>query len=137
MATQYYMLSNMPIMYFRVKGKATLKDLREVEMELKPRLNARRDNLHLLIDVSEMDGLGIELKHLKQAIGLTHPRIGKVVLFGGDFAVRSLLTILARFTASDRLRYFGNEADAMTYLQRLLAEAGATSSDETFGYYGR
>jgi hypothetical protein len=128
MATENYMLSNMPVMYFKVQGKATLKDLRAVEMELKPRLNATHDKLHMLIDVSEMDGLAVDLKHLKQAIGFTHPKIGKVVLFGGGLAVRSLLTILARFTASDRLRYFNTEADAMSYLQRTMAEGNATSS---------
>jgi hypothetical protein len=122
MACEYYRLSNLPVLHVQLKGIATRADLREVEAELQRCLDKTQQPMHLLINLTEMTKLGIDLKQTKQAIGFTHPKIGRVVLFGGDLATRSLLTILARFTASDRLRYFGSEADAMAYLQKVIAE---------------
>jgi hypothetical protein len=125
MAIQHHIMDDLPIIRIDVQGKVNLSESQAFEAQLIPHLDSAHHPMYLLIDLSQMEVPSSDMLRASNSTGFIHPNVKRMALFGSSIVVRSIVNVIARLAASDRIRFFANEAEAMAYLRDAIAEDGA------------
>jgi hypothetical protein len=121
MAIHYHVMDDMPIIRIDVQGKTNLSESQQIEAQLIPILDRAERPIYLLVDMSQMEVPSPDILRASNSTGFIHPNVKKMALFGSSIVVRSIVNVIARLAASDRVQFFATEQDAMTYLQQAIA----------------
>jgi hypothetical protein len=118
------------ILKYVVSDPWTMDDIYHITREGKQVYDNSPHRVHLIVDVTQTHRVPPSFLSVRNVPDLNHPNSGHIAVIGAAGMVKIMVDLVARFFPGDKVTYFSGEAEALDYLQGVIAEEHSTKSDQ-------
>ncbi|SRR5258708_168360 len=113
------------VMFWRFVDPWSLAELKPLTIQARDILQQATFTVHSIADLRQAHRVPSGVLSARQVTTWHHPRSGQLAVLGASPFIKVMMETIFRIARFDRFRLFDDEAEALAYLQSLIAEEAA------------